>query len=73
MDGETFREMLVDTLHQMFPNWTDETLVQHPVEAIRYCAVARHRVKSQDIPDDFFLRWLMNTRKNEGLGASDAA
>jgi hypothetical protein len=64
MEGDMFRDLLVDMLHGMYRNWTDEGLMQNPDEAKRYCNALRERLSTPHIPDNFFLRWLTNTRKN---------
>lgn len=63
MDGNAFRDLLVETKHRMFPQWSSERLTWNPIEALRYCAVMRFNVGVPDLEDEFFLRWLTNFRK----------
>lgn len=73
-DGRSaFDEVLVETLHGMFPGWTDEGLLFNPWDAMAYCAaVARKtglRGRKKELAN-LVLRMLVNVRKS---GACDAA
>lgn len=65
IDPDEFRDLTAEMLHNMHRAWTDEELLYHPYDALRYCAAIRAR--SQDsLPDDLILRTLVNTRKRSG-------
>lgn len=63
MEVDDFKDLVEETRHQMFRAWNDEQLVRHPIEAIGYCYVIRHRVRNMELPFEFILRVLQNIRK----------
>lgn len=64
MSAADFRDTLAEVFHALFPSWTDEELLVHPSEAIRYCAIIRRRADC-DLPSELILRALTNIRKNQ--------
>jgi hypothetical protein len=72
MEEGEFRDLLAETLHQMFRAWNDEQLMRHPIEAIGYCYVIRHRLRLTEFPFELILRTLQNMRKDkEGEGEGE--
>jgi hypothetical protein len=63
MDLETFRDLLIDVLHNMYRNWDDEDLLHHPQEALAFCKVVRQTAGCEGLPDDLILGVLSGTRK----------
>lgn len=61
--AEKFREVIADVKNGMCRNWTDEDLLCHPVDAIRFCAAVCGKLRCFDLPDDLILRTLLNMRK----------
>jgi hypothetical protein len=63
MDLETFRDLLIDVLHNMYRNWDDEDLLHHPQEALAFCRVVRQTAGCARLSDDLILRVLSSTHK----------
>lgn len=68
-DRRDFDDSLVDVLHSLYREWTDEDLLFHPSEATRFCNIVRQRWHLPDLPDEVTLRCLVNIRKR-GMGAA---
>ncbi len=58
-----FRSFLVDLHDAMHPEWTDEEMLYHPVDGIRYCEGVRKRLGCDLLADHVILRSLVNARK----------
>lgn len=63
VDPEQFRDIIGDLKAAMYPSWSDEDLLHRPIEALRFCAVVRDRVRSLDLPDEIILGTMTNMRK----------
>lgn len=63
MPADDFREMVVELRAVLFPAWSIDETVCHPIDAIRLCGAARRRAGCNDLPDDLILRTLMNCRR----------
>jgi hypothetical protein len=64
MGAVDFRDLLAETLHNLYRNWNDEDLMHRPEEALRYCRAGRHAAKCLDLPDELILRALSGMRKH---------
>ena len=64
LDVAEFRDLLNELHGVMHPAWTDEELLFHPHDALRYCATVRCRTRCDGLPDSFILRTLVNNRKS---------
>ncbi len=60
---DTYKELLVDCLADMYKGQTIDELVCHPNEAIAFCGYVRRKASCQALPDTLILRPLMNVRK----------
>jgi hypothetical protein len=61
--AEQFKELLADLHNALHPSWTEEQLLYHPRDGLRYCEAIRARA-GQGLPDEMILRRLNNLRKN---------
>jgi hypothetical protein len=61
-DAKTVAEAAFDVLRKEHPDWSDETLLYHPVEAQRLCKSVRRRTGKR-LDDDQILRAMVNARK----------
>ena len=66
-DPEVFRKILVETLAREYPGWSDDNLLDSPVDASDYCVTVQDAIGNWRIPDDLILRTLINTRKGGGV------
>jgi hypothetical protein len=67
---DDFRDVLVETLHNFCPSWTDEQLLCNPTVALKYCKVVRKAARFADgvrvrEANELILRTLVNTRKQQ--------
>ena len=72
-DEQDFRDIVMELHAIMHPNWTDEELLFHPRDAIRYAEAIRCRSECAGLPDHMILRTLVNCRKQGKKGPGKAA
>ena len=63
ISADCFREILAGLFNGYYASWTDERLLYHPAEAIRYCEMVRSATRCNGLPDEMILRSLINLRK----------
>lgn len=61
---DQFRDIVLGLRQAMHGTWTDEELLYHPYDALRFCAAVRARSRDS-LPDELVLRTLVNIRKNQ--------
>jgi hypothetical protein len=61
-EPDHFKDVLVDTLHNLYPNWNDEKLTRNPKHAEIYCEHVRCQIRMR-LEDEFILGTLANIRK----------
>lgn len=64
IDADEFRDLIQEVFSVMHPAWTDEDMLYHPRDAIRYCEAIRCRTDCDGLSDEFVLRSLVNIRKS---------
>lgn len=62
-DADRVAETATDVRFDRYPDWSDETLLYHPAEAIRLCVEVRQRIGKRSLTDDQILRAMVNARK----------
>lgn len=62
-DPERFKTAVGESHFTMFPNWTDEELLQNPRSLIELCDNVRRLMKC-NLPDSLIARTLINLRKS---------
>lgn len=67
-DIRDFRDTLLDLKIGLYRSWSDEMLVLHPREAMRYCDIVRYRFGLDGLPDHLILRILFAIRKSDWGG-----
>ena len=67
MDRARFQELMADDFAEAFHGTTSEDeLLLHPRDALRFCDDIRHKHGFFDMPDDLILRSVINGRKHGG-------
>lgn len=60
---EHFKKTVEDVFNEYFSRWTDDELLCHPHDALRFDDWVRYRLGNPNIPDALINRTLINIRK----------